>query len=378
MTTRLGPTSAGHGGDAFTDEDVQDYGDTLLSTGVSQYATIGGSYGDDLEVTVGSGLQVLVGTGQAWVRGAWFKSDASTAIALSAADPSLDRYDLIVLKKDISANPMLSLTKRTGTPGSSPVAPTPTQNETVWELVLCKVHVVAGATTLSGGDLTDQRIFARANIGDHTINTAKYAPGSVDDAAIGDITVDDTTTIATDTEALSVLLSAIVNQLKTLKNDGTEWYDPIDVTKSLYYLSGVLSETPKTWVNNKDVHITSTTDVDHCGYSDSSPSTELGQFVATLSFVYKNGTPQKPKGYIRYYSARLAINTVAYFQLANTAARGQYLDGSQATSPGNNQDCVTSPLSFYADASHGIEIHFQDPGGTPDCYVTVGLTQLPN
>lgn len=374
MTITLGPTSSGHGGDAFTDYEVAQMYRAMLDTGVCQNVTVAGSPGGDLEVTAGSGLQVVVATGQAMMYGVWMQNDASLPIALATADPSLPRYDLIVVKKDISANPMISIVKKTGTPASSPVAPTPTQTDSVWELALARIHVVAGATSLSGGDITDERLYATPRIAPLTINSGMFAPGAVDDTALGVRTVDDTETIATNTAELTDLLSAIVNQLKTLKNDGTNWYDPIPLQKTLFYLSEVATnERMAQEVDSRDNAVSGTTDVDYAGYS----STHIAQFVASLSFTYVNGTPQKPKGYVRYYSPRLSTFVLAYFQLANTAARGQYLDGSQATSPGNNQDCVTSPLSFYADANHGIEIHFQDPGGTPSGHVTVGLMRYP-
>lgn len=109
-------------------------------------------YGDN------SGLQVKVKTGTAWIEGFYVKSDAEEIVALATADATNPRKDRIILKLDRGAN-TITLTKLTGTPAGSPVAPTLTQNSSIWEISLAQVLVVATDTLIAAGDVTDEREF---------------------------------------------------------------------------------------------------------------------------------------------------------------------------------------------------------------------------
>ena len=83
-----------------------------------------GSYGDSFNVTPGSGLGVIVGTGRAWFNHTWSYNDAPINIALASASSSGSRYDAIVLKVDttdtVRAN---SIEVISGSTAVSPVKP---------------------------------------------------------------------------------------------------------------------------------------------------------------------------------------------------------------------------------------------------------------
>jgi hypothetical protein len=106
-----------------------------------------------------SGMQVKVYAGQSLVRGIYYSSTATETLAVSAAHATLGRIDRVVLELDPSANSII-LKVLTGTPASTPVAPTLTQTDAgVWQQPLGTVSVAAAATTVSAGNVTDSRSF---------------------------------------------------------------------------------------------------------------------------------------------------------------------------------------------------------------------------
>lgn len=109
-------------------------------------------YGDS------SGMQVKVKSGSAFIEGFFVESSAEEIVTIATADPSNARKDLVILKLDRSAN-TITLTKLTGTPAASPAVPTPTQNDTTWELPLAVVTVDALASTIAAGKVADGREF---------------------------------------------------------------------------------------------------------------------------------------------------------------------------------------------------------------------------
>lgn len=139
---------------------------TVCQQGVAFNVLMGGS--SSLEVTAGGGLSVDVAPGVGFVDGGSTNfgrgmyavaADTATNLPLAAADPSLDRIDLVYAQIRDSeygeAAPGSSdwiLAVETGTPGSgSPPSPTPPA------LPLAEVTVQAGAGSVSPGDVGDVR-----------------------------------------------------------------------------------------------------------------------------------------------------------------------------------------------------------------------------
>lgn len=100
-----------------------------------------------------TGMQVKVPAGECWIRAQWGESDTEKTLPIAAADPTLGRRDLIVLRNDHVANKIV-LDVLTGTPAASPVYPTVSQNTSIWEIQLGKVVVNPGVVTISAGDVT--------------------------------------------------------------------------------------------------------------------------------------------------------------------------------------------------------------------------------
>lgn len=159
MTFSYGPYSSG-GGSTLSDAQWGEFAKALLGTGVIKGALIAGSAGNDFAVTApGSGMTVNVGTGQAMVYGHWCQNDASSAQTIGAADPSNPRIDRVVLKHDVTAK-TVSIVVKAGTPAPSPSAPSLTQTPSTWEMSLCQVAVGAGVSSISNGNVTDERTYA--------------------------------------------------------------------------------------------------------------------------------------------------------------------------------------------------------------------------
>lgn len=110
-------------------------------------------YGDS------SGMVVKAESGQAMVRGHYYNNSAEETLIITAADPSNDRIDNVVIELDPSANTIV-LKVVAGTPAGSPVAPTLTQTDAgIYQIKLAEVFVEAASTTVDAGDVTDSRSY---------------------------------------------------------------------------------------------------------------------------------------------------------------------------------------------------------------------------
>lgn len=115
--------------------------------------------GDELKVTLGTGLEVKVGTGAAWIGEpcGWFmKNDAEVSLPIDTEVEGYKRSDRVILKLDrnISALDITMQVKKGSPVASEPVAPELEQNSMVFELPLAKVVVIGGTNTI---DLIDER-----------------------------------------------------------------------------------------------------------------------------------------------------------------------------------------------------------------------------
>lgn len=135
---------------SYSDENFAEVMNRFLTDGV-----IGGVT-NELVIGAGTGMQVTVGTGEAFVHGTWYQNDASATLAVTAADPTNPRIDRVVLRRTASSNTLVAA-MLDGTPAGSPSAPSLTQSAATWEISLAQVAVAAGATSIVGGNITDER-----------------------------------------------------------------------------------------------------------------------------------------------------------------------------------------------------------------------------
>jgi hypothetical protein len=133
--------------------------------------------GNAFAVTAGPGLGVTIDTGFVTILGDWLYTDSTTAIALLAADLTNPRIDRIIARLTISTK-TVELTKLTGTPAGSPVAPSLTQGSDVYEIPLAQIAVAANAASITSGNVTDQRQYAGGVVASH-LHTASAGTGGV-------------------------------------------------------------------------------------------------------------------------------------------------------------------------------------------------------
>lgn len=158
--------------------------------------TAGGSHGvtgsTDLAVTQNGtpNMSVNVAAGRAFIRSGNASSiaaatyaamnDATVNVAISAADPTNPRIDLVVIQvRDTNYGEAASdarLTVVTGTPAASPAVPALTSFPN--SLVLAQVAVAAAVTTITNANITDKRTRAHA-LGGFAVEPTAQVPTGV-------------------------------------------------------------------------------------------------------------------------------------------------------------------------------------------------------
>lgn len=129
---------------------ITEYFEGLVSDGV--YESVGGG----MQVQTAAGMTVNVQTGRAIIDCRWIRNDAVVTLPITASHVTLARYTAIMVRLDYSAR-SISIIAVDGSPASSPTKPTPTNTETVKDLVLAYIYIPAGATTIPQANIQDMR-----------------------------------------------------------------------------------------------------------------------------------------------------------------------------------------------------------------------------
>lgn len=120
----------------------------LINDGV--YAGVGNTFA----VTPGTGLQVIVGTGRAWIKATWNKNPAPEPLDLDNPDPAYSRIDIIAIKvnkrDDVRENKLIVYK---GNVMVSPVPPLFPTEEDIYYLPLAYVTVRAKAERITAADI---------------------------------------------------------------------------------------------------------------------------------------------------------------------------------------------------------------------------------
>jgi hypothetical protein len=151
MTKLYGPFDAG-AGSSMTENNWRKMAQMFAETGVLS------GYLNELEVFGDStGMQVKVPSGLAYVKGHFFESDAQETVTIAANASGNARIDRVVLEANFSTN-VIDFVVVAGTPAGSPAAPSLTQDLTTkWQMPLAQVAVANGASTITAGNVTDER-----------------------------------------------------------------------------------------------------------------------------------------------------------------------------------------------------------------------------
>lgn len=108
-----------------------------------------GSPTNQLKVTPGTGLSVVVSTGWAFINGWWYHNDSAKVINLDANNSGVSRTDSIRLRWD-DANRQITALAFTGDT-------TNVRGDTIYDLQIARVVVPASATSISASNITDTR-----------------------------------------------------------------------------------------------------------------------------------------------------------------------------------------------------------------------------
>ena len=111
----------------------------------------------NLQVMAGEGMNVTVKAGKAWINGYFYNNTSDLALAIGTADGVLNRIDRIVVRWDLT-NRVISIQKKSSGYSASPTAPALQRDADIYELTIADIFVAAGATSIAGGNITDQRL----------------------------------------------------------------------------------------------------------------------------------------------------------------------------------------------------------------------------
>lgn len=128
-----------------------EYFATFIGNGVFPNPSTG------LQVITNNDMTITVKAGKAWINGYYFVNDANHVLSLDGADGVLKRIDRIVLRLDFSAREITLVIKKSPF-ASSPVAPVLQRDADAYELALADILVNNGATSISQGNISDQRL----------------------------------------------------------------------------------------------------------------------------------------------------------------------------------------------------------------------------
>ena len=132
-------------------EDWAEYFASFIGNGVFPVPSTG------LQVVAGSGMNVTVRAGKAWINGYFYQNTGDLTVQLATADGQLNRIDRIVVQWNLTNRTNTAKVKSSGF-SASPSAPAVQRDADIFELVLADVFVAAGVTAITQSRITDQRL----------------------------------------------------------------------------------------------------------------------------------------------------------------------------------------------------------------------------
>lgn len=132
-------------------EDWAEYFASFIGNGVFPVPSTG------LQVVAGSGMNVTVRAGKAWINGYFYQNTGDLTVQLATADGQLNRIDRIVVQWNLT-NRTIAAKVKSSAFSASPSAPAVQRDADIFELVLADVFVAAGVTAITQSRITDQRL----------------------------------------------------------------------------------------------------------------------------------------------------------------------------------------------------------------------------
>lgn len=115
-----------------------------------------------LGVTANGTMAVTLGTGIAWLHyadfaGCVYGNTTGKALTVELADAQYKRIDRVCVRLEILNNTCYAYIKK-GTAAASPVAPALQRDSAAYEISVAQIAVAPGATAISAGNITDERL----------------------------------------------------------------------------------------------------------------------------------------------------------------------------------------------------------------------------
>ena len=135
----------------YNAEDITSYLNLLVGNGVFPNPST------NLQVSAGTGMQVIVAAGSGWINGHKIINTADLALTVTASDVVLNRIDAVIFYVDLTTRTM-GIEMKNGTASATPTAPTMTRTSTRYEMCLAQVKVNKQVTAITAAMITDTRM----------------------------------------------------------------------------------------------------------------------------------------------------------------------------------------------------------------------------
>ena len=123
-----------------------------------QHFFTNGVFEGELYTTSSGSMDISISKGYANINGKVRMFDSVTALTLEAANPLYPRIDNVVVERN-NTNREITLKVVTGTYSGSTATPVgPTRTEAIYQLVIARIQVDAGATQITQANITDTRM----------------------------------------------------------------------------------------------------------------------------------------------------------------------------------------------------------------------------
>ena len=134
----------------YSAEDFSNYLDQIVGNGVFPNPST------QLQVRGGTGMQVIVGSGQGWIYGHKLVNTADLPLTVANSDVLLNRIDRVIFYADF-INREMGIDILQGTAAAQPTAPQLTRNANRYEMWLAEITVNKQTTTITQAMITDTR-----------------------------------------------------------------------------------------------------------------------------------------------------------------------------------------------------------------------------
>ena len=117
-----------------------------------------GVYANELAPTAtNENMSITHGIGHAWINGVCYKNTTPFILDIAIADGSLNRYDSLMLRLDLSINEAYATIVQ-GDYATTPTPPTVTRNAETFDLKICDIYIPAGCTKITQAQIIDTRL----------------------------------------------------------------------------------------------------------------------------------------------------------------------------------------------------------------------------